>query len=1074
MIKRTGNCMKSGIVGVLLCASVWLTASAAQAAVPEIDPFVTGIQTDSAVLNAEIDPSGDNTTYRFEWGVEANLYSNSVPVPDGSLSTATDSEIVSQEIVGLTPGTTYHYRITAQNGDGTEVGDDQTFTTFVPPLGEDSCANSFVRQQTSAAQLLDCRAYELVSAEDTGGYNVESDIVARQSPFGGYPRSEGRALYGVHSGAVPGPWTPTNRGVDPYVATRGKNGWTTEYVGLPADLLGATGPFASPLAGADENLTSFAFGGEGICDPCFDDGTTNVPLRLPDGTLIQGMAGSIDVSGDPSGVISKHFSTDGSHFLFGSTASFEGDANSSGLDVTIYDRDLITDQTQVVSKLPNGDTIANGAGVAALDISADGSRIVIGSLVSTDAKGNDRYQLYMHVNGAPGTIDLTPGTSSGAIYNGMAADGTRVYFTTTDPLTTAAEQDTDTSADIFRADVSGGSATLSRVSTGPSPVGPGNTDSCTPPATTTNTHWNTVDATADCSAAAIAGGGGVATDSSDLYFLSPEILDTSDPQNLPVHNSPNLYLSQPGHAPRFVATLESKEDQLGPELTLHTESGSFGSFTNGTGIAFAPNGTLYIYENTKPARIRRYTTAGVLVSSITSGLNGQTGNNFDVPAQIGTDAITGTLYVPNGNLVRRYNNAGSFLGSLQANLLVSAAAVNPVDGNVYVGLNYPQSGQIYVLSPTGTQITTWPAVLYVRGIAFDSMGRVYVASISRTALYTPSGEFIRTVAVGGAYGVAVDPTNNDVFVDQGNRVLHLSASGAVAGTVDIGDVTTGRSIVVRENHRLYLIEGGNNGQVRWYDAQPAADLRIDNPAVVHAVNDAGTRHTEDFQVNPDGSFALFSSTLPLDEVHNRRRSVIYRYSPADGRIECPSCSASSGSPTTDTTLASDGLNLSDDGRVFFTSGEALVLRDSNGHRDAYEWNEGVVELISPGLSPYDSTLLSASADGTDAFFFTRDTLVHQDRNRTLVKLYDARADGGFAFIPPAVPCRASDECHGPSSPAPPPLGIPTISGSGGNATPAAPRCKRGKVRRRGRCVRRKGGKPRRRGGRTSQTGGQGR
>ena len=71
-------------------------------------------------------------------------------------------------------------------------------------------------------QLLDCRAYELVSAANAGGYDVESNLIAGQTPFAGYPEAEGRVLYGVHDGGIPGTDHPTNRGVDPYLATRGK------------------------------------------------------------------------------------------------------------------------------------------------------------------------------------------------------------------------------------------------------------------------------------------------------------------------------------------------------------------------------------------------------------------------------------------------------------------------------------------------------------------------------------------------------------------------------------------------------------------------------------------------------------------------------------------------------------------------------------------------------------------------------------------------------------------------------------------------------------------------------------
>jgi hypothetical protein len=70
----------------------------------------------------------------------------------------------------------------------------------------------------------------------------------------------------------------------------------------------------------------------------------------------------------------------------------------------------------------------------------------------------------------------------------------------------------------------------------------------------------------------------------------------------------------------------------------------------------------------------------------------------------------------------------------------------------------------------------------------------------------------------------------------------------------------------------------------------------------------------------------------------------------------------------------------------------------------------------------------------------------------LVKLYDARAGGGFLFVPPVPLCKASDECHGPGSQAPAPLGIATITGQN---PPAVKRCPNGKVKKGSRCVRKK-------------------
>ena len=1021
---------------------------------------VTKLNADSAQLNADVDPDGGITKYQFEWGTDEN-YGNTVPLPEGELASVSDIETVSTVAGGLEAGTTYHYRVVAHNDAGDVTGGDHTFTTFAPPPDRiDSCENAHVRQQTGAALLLDCRAYELVSAADTGGYNVESKLEAGQKPFGDYPSATApRVLYGVHSGAIPGPWNPTNRGVDPYIATRGADGWSTDYVGIPANLPGAGAAFASPLLEADPSLQTFAFGGNDVCSPCFADGSTNVPLRMPDGSLIKGMAGSLDPAADTSGRVVKHFSGDGSHFVFGATAQFESDGNSSGTDVTIYDRDLNSDSTQVVSKLPNGSTITGGAGTAELDISADGSRIVIGRLISTDAKGNRYYHLYIHHGASPNTIDLTPGTTSGALYDGMSADGTTVYFTTRDPLTTAAHQDADTSADIFRADVSGSGATLTRVSIDPAagPGGAGNTDLCDPASTTVNEHWNVVGGPADCSATAIAGGDGIASGSGAIFFLSPEVLDDSGP-NEPVENAPNLYLAEVGQPPRFVATLDSSLN--GPEEPIkhHVLSGTFGSFESATGVGVAPNGDAYVYDiGGNNPKVQRFSSAGTLISTVASGLSTLPNEEITgdgMPMSIAVDPGNGDLYVPEFyGSVFRYNDAGELQGTVGGGFGgTTAIAVNPLTHSVYLTNNYDGAtgfGPVFGEGPS----YSYPELSYPRSLAFDLGGRLYFGSRQGTRLYNDKGDFVRMVDPRVAFGIAVNPVDNSVYLNLGDQIVHYTAGGAPAQPVEAEGLTAGRGIAVGPGNRLYVVQSGKGGEVRYYDEKVVSNLQTDNPAVIHATNDAGTRHTEDLQVSPDGRYAAFSSTLPLSGFNSRGYSEVFRFDADVGQVDCASCPATNGAPNSDTTLVSDGLSLSDDGRVFFDSLEPLVLRDTNERLDAYEWGNGTIELISPGSSPFNSRLLGVSQDGTDAYFFTRDTLVQQDENGTLTKIYDARAHSGFPYVPSPPPCRASDECHGAGSQAPGALSIGTISGSKGNRPSRTKRsCGKGRVRRGGRCV----------------------
>ena len=72
-----------------------------------------------------------------------------------------------------------------------------------------------------------------------------------------------------------------------------------------------------------------------------------------------------------------------------------------------------------------------------------------------------------------------------------------------------------------------------------------------------------------------------------------------------------------------------------------------------------------------------------------------------------------------------------------------------------------------------------------------------------------------------------------------------------------------------------------------------------------------------------------------------------------------------------------------------------------------------------------------------------------------MKIYDARREGGFFEIPPSPPCAASDECHGPSTQAAPAPALGTFKGTGGQFSPTPVKCKKGFVKKHGKCVKKK-------------------
>ena len=1088
---------------------------------PEVSAeSVSEVSGEFAKVHALIDSGGGGTTYHTTYLVEygeTQSYGSQAPLVAADAGSDRGVRGVVTQLTGLTPNTTYHYRVVAANASGNEAGADRTFTTFpFIPKYEDECANAHVRQQTGAAGLLDCRAYELVSAADSAGYDVESNLVAGQTPFGSYPEADGHVLYGIHGGGVPGTNHPTNRGVDPYVATRGSDGWNTEYAGVPANNPFSAAPFSSRPSGASSNLDTLAFGGPESCSPCFEGGYTGIPVRLPSGKLVQGMvaAGNVPApppSAQPDGHIAKDLSADGEHLIFGSTSLFAQGGNGETGDVSIYDRNLKTGETHVISNqpgtgdLPNPLACLQGAGkcnsaagdangISELDISQDGSHILLGQKVSEDAEGNPYYHLYMEVNDSAASIDLTPGTTHGVLYDGMTADGAKVYFTSVDAFPAGVPQvisDTDQSADLYVAEVGPGDATLQLLSTGTE--GTGNTDSCDPVANSAHLHWNTVDPEEEsCSVVAIGGGGGVAAADGSVYFLSPEKLDGS---SAGTQNAPNLYVVRPGGTPQFIATLESVLTGAHPPRLRHSFKSNFGSFGNATALAVEhEHGDVYVLDAAANA-VERFDSAGNPVN-FTKGPNPGTdrltgdetsAGSFEelffgflpFPTQLAVDQTNGDLYVPdfnhsvvdefkaNGELESAFGTGGSVSVPLP-----SAVAFDPTNGDLYVSSFF---GSVQVFDSSGSPVSEIPIEGLLSGLAVDSTGNLYVTYFSeeegRTDVFSATGKFIKTLDPNPSQAVIVDPSNDDAYVDEGSQVARFDSTGTRVETLGSGSLVGSVGIALDPEGNLYATtEAGQ--KVAVFTSSLASDQLIDNPAVVDAVSHPETRHTADFQVTPDGGFAAFASTLALagHEEETDGHAALYRYDASTTSLDCVSCSPAGVPSGGDSSLASNGLSLTADGRVFFNSSDQLSAADTDGLQDVYEWEPlgtgdckssspsfgkaaGVcLALVSAGTSSFDSGLLGVSLDGTEALFFTRDSLAPQDENGQTMKIYDARVEGGFPYSFPAAACKASDECHGGSSAPPAPQQIGSESGAPHQYESKPSRCPRSKVPRRGRCV----------------------
>jgi hypothetical protein len=205
------------------------------------------------------------------------------------------------------------------------------------------------------------------------------------------------------------------------------------------------------------------------------------------------------------------------------------------------------------------------------------------------------------------------------------------------------------------------------------------------------------------------------------------------------------------------------------------------------------------------------------------------------------------------------------------------------------------------------------------------------------------------------------------------------------------------------------------------------------------------------QVTADGHYAAFVTTSRITAYDNAGHAEMYRYDAEAEQVLCVSCNPDGSPPTSDVFGSMGGRFITDDGRVFFDTAEPLDSRDTNHGKDTYEFVEGRPQLITSGTGngasgtglSAESTpgLYGVSANGTDVYFGSFDTLVSQDRNGAgQLKFYDARSSGGFLANPAPQPCAAADECHGETSGPPAALenGSGASLGDGGNyKAPAA-------------------------------------
>jgi hypothetical protein len=492
-----------------------------------------------------------------------------------------------------------------------------------------------------------------------------------------------------------------------------------------------------------------------------------------------------------------------------------------------------------------------------------------------------------------------------------------------------------------------------------------------------------------------------------------------------------------------------------------------------------------------------------------------------------------TKNVPGVRLAGTIDEQGFGLGSVQRNVSSDGRRIAWTWGEPYGKPGPPYRG------------------LYVRDMVEERTERVGGASAVYQTMNS-DGSKIFFLENGELYEWDFDTgTQTDLTSSHGAGESSAGVQEAVSDVSEDGSyvyfvakgVLAARGVAGENN--LYVSHDTGNG---WTTAFVAALSQEDLPSwYSRGLHGAPSLSHVASRVSPDGRYLAFMSSRSLtgydnrDAVSGQPDEEVFLYDAREGRLVCASCNPTGARPSgvfdhfhtvpgpevlvdrPETWTSTGGTDegaaltnhwlagsipgwddvghaeasvyqpryLSDSGRLFFDSPDALVAQDTNGLEDVYEYEPvgvgtcttgtfsassvyseaagGCIGLMSSGKSSSESVFYDASETGNDVFFTTTSRLLRGDYDNSY-DVYDAHVCSSGVpcrsepVSPP--PCSSGDSCKAAPSPQPEIYGAaPSATFNGaGNVVPETKiavkpkvkpvKCRRGFAKKHGRCVKR--------------------
>jgi hypothetical protein len=363
-----------------------------------------------------------------------------------------------------------------------------------------------------------------------------------------------------------------------------------------------------------------------------------------------------------------------------------------------------------------------------------------------------------------------------------------------------------------------------------------------------------------------------------------------------------------------------------------------------------------------------------------------------------------------------------------------------VGGVQEIGYQVSQDGRkAFFLSPDPKSGSGRPTEIYVRETAVD--GTQATALVSRDTLLPEAGG-LPAAAPGGVEG----GTRRFYASPDGSRAFFESTEQLTADApndvntkeyefdVDTNTLTYLPGVAdLSGNSIIEVLSSSQNGENFIFVRKGELELWSEGGVTEIAPYIEGEINLT--RASTTGSAYVFQTRSPFTALKfnngNGAYKQVYRYEVASSALSCVSCPPAGTVPSDSAELShafgsgnlgntTGGISpgnrgISEDGkRVFFDTPDPLVPQDANGVRDAYEWEGGVVHLISTGVSQEQSFFGDTSPSGNDVFFSTSEGLSPGDKDEGY-DVYDARVPRPGDQPPPAaIPCEGA-VCQGPPS-----------------------------------------------------------